>query len=1129
MTFEEVVDQATEMLQRRGRMTYRMLRQQFSLDEATLDDLKEELLFSHPQLRDEGGRGLIWSEGVEAGVAPAAERRQLTVMFCDLVGSTQLSSQLDPEELREVIQLYQQTAAEVIAQYDGYIAQYLGDGLLVYFGYPQAHEEDAHRAVRAGLDLLKAMDPLNTRLEQDKSIQLAIRVGIHTGLAVVGNIGGGDRQEQLALGETPNITARLEGVAQANQIVVSASTRRLLGQAFELEALGQPQLKGVSAPLRVYGVLRELVIESRFEASTLTALTPLVGRDEEIGLMLRRWEQVKSGEGQVVLLGGEAGIGKSRSVQAICERVADDAHTLMRFQCSPYHTNTAFYPITEQFALAAGFDREDTAEQKLDKLEAHLEAIGLDVTTVVPLFAATLSIPAGDRYPSLDISPQQLKEHTITALADRLLAAAEQSPILFIAEDLHWSDPTSLEVIGNIIERIQDARVFILCTHRPEFTSPWGMQSVVTTLSLNRLSRSQSASMTTKLTEGKPLPAEVLDQILVKSDGIPLFVEEVTKNLLESGWLAEKSDHYEVVGSLPSMAIPSTLQDALMARLDRLKESKEVAQIGAIIGREFSYDLVRAVTPFDETKLQAGLQQLVHAELCFQRGALPDSTYLFKHALIQDAAYQSLLFSTRQAYHHRIAEVLEHQFSEITENQPELLAHHYTEAGLANPAIPYWQRAGQRALERSANVEAEAHLTQGIELLETLPETPERAEQELTMQTTLGAALVATKGFASPEVLQTYARARELCQLAGETPQVFQVLRGLWYFYLLRSELQIALELGEELLTLAEQVDDSVLRVESHYALGLTLNYLGQFEEAHTHLTRGIELYDPQYHHIHAFSYGLDPGVACRAYGAANLWFLGYSEQALQWSHEAVALAEELEHPFSLGFSLFITSWIPQFRREVRQTRERADACVTLAAEHGFLVFGSGGTIFRGWALAEQSATAEDGQGSSENDIAEIQKGVTGWRATGAEALLPYYLALLAEAFGKRGEVEEGLSLLREGLEVSKGTGECRWDAELHRLMGELCLISAREDVAEAETRFQQALDIARHQQAKALELRVGMSLGRLWQRQGRHAEAQELLAPIYGWFTEGLDTADLQDAKALLDELSAANELVGE
>ena len=690
-------------------------------------------------------------------------------------------------------------------------------------------------------------------------------------------------------------------------------------------------------------------------------------------------------------------------------------------------------------------------------------------------------------------------------------------------EDLHWVDPTTLELLSLLVDQGPTARILALLTFRPDFSPPWTGRSHLTQVTLPRLPRRQAAEMTDRVAHGKALPPEVVEQVVAKTDGVPLFVEELTKMVLESGLLQEREERYELTGPLPPLAIPTTLHDSLMARLDRLATVKGLAQLGATLGREFSYELLQAVAPWDEATLRRGLQQLVEAEFLYQQGLPPQATYLFKHALIQDAAYQSLLRSTRQQYHQRIAQVLEARFPDdcarpspscwrITIRRPALLAQ----------AIPYWQRAGQRALERSANLEAVAHLTQGLEVLAALPDTPERAQQELALQTTLGPALVATKGFAAPEVLHAYARARELCQQAGETPQLFQVLRGLWYFYLIRSELRTARELGEHLLTLAQQVGDPVLRVEAHYALGLTLNYLGEFAAAQTHLAQGIALYDPQQHRTHAFRYGQDPGVACRAYGAVTLWWLGYPEQALQRSHEALTLARELAHPFSLGFALFLTSWVPQFRREGHLTHERAEAAMALAAEHGFAVFGAGGTIFRGWALAERSVEPGAGQGQREEGIAQMQQGLAAWRATGAEALRPYYLALLAEASGKGGQAEEGLHLLAEALAVANDTGERRWDAELHRLTGELLLARPAEQHAEAETCFHQALDIARQQQAKSLELRAAMSLSRLWQRQGKHAEARELLAPIYGWFTEGFDTADLQDAKAILDALGA-------
>jgi predicted ATPase len=938
----------------------------------------------------------------------------------------------------------------------------------------------------------------------------------------VGEVGGSTRQEQLALGETPIIAYRLQDIAAPNTLVISTATFQLLGGFFACQPLGTPLLKGQAQALAVYCVLYESMARSRLEAVGSTGLTPLVGREQEIALLWERWAQVKDGSGQVVLLSGEAGIGKSRLVQVLKEHVAAEPQAwLTPCQCSPYHQHSALYPwidLLERVALH--FEREESPEQKLRKLEGFLVQYGLPLAEAMPLFAALLSLPLPADYAPLTLSPEQQKQRTLQALLTILLRIAAQQPLLFVMEDMHWVDPSTLELLSLLVDQGPTARILALWTCRPDFSPPWTGRAHCSQVTLHRLTRQQAAEMIRQVAHGKTLPPEVVEQIVTKTDGVPLFVEELTKMVLESGLLQEREEHYALTGPLPPLAIPATLHDSLMARLDRLATVKSLAQLGATLGREFSYDLLQAVSPWDEGTLQRGLHQLVEAEFLYQRGIPPQATYLFKHALIQEAAYQSLLRSTRQQYHQHIAQVVEGHFPELCATQPELLAHHYTEAGLSAQAIPYWQRAGQRALERSANLEAVAHLTKGLELLATLPDTPQRAQQELAMQTTLGPALMAIKGFAAPEVLHAYARARELCQQAGETPQLFQVLRGLWYFYLIRSELRTARELGEHLLTLAQQVGDPVLRVEAHYALGLTLNYLGEFAAAQSHLEQGIALYDPQQHQIHAFRYGQDAGVACRAYVAVTLWWLGYPEQALQRSHEAVALARELAHPFSLGFALFLTSWVPQFRREGQRTQERAEAAIALATEHGLPVFGAGGMIFRGWALAQRYAEPVAGQGHVEEGIAQLQQGLAAWRATGAEALRPYYLALLAEAVGRGGQVEEGLHLLAEALAVANDTGECRWDAELHRLQGELLLARPTEHHAEAEIRFRQALEIARQQQAKSLELRAAMSLSRLWQQQGKQQEAHDLLAPIYGWFTEGFDTADLQEAKALLEEL---------
>jgi class 3 adenylate cyclase/predicted ATPase len=1147
MTFEELLDQVLAMLKRRGRVSYRILMRQFALDEADLEDLKEAILFAHPEAVDEAGRGLVWSgdtgtvpssapdspQAVDQAVTPLlrtgrtavpspephtpdAERRQLTVLFCDLVDSTVLARQLDPEELRDVVRAYQDSCAKVIARFEGHIAQYLGDGLLVYFGYPLAHEDDAQRAVRAGLGLIEAVSQLNTRLGPERGVQLAVRLGVHTGLVVVGEVGSGSRQEQLALGETPNLAARLQGLAAPNTLVISAATLQLLQGFFACQSLGTPLLKGFEQPLEVYQVLSESTARSRLDAAGSTGLTPLVGREQEVGLLLERWAQVKDGLGQVVLLSGEAGIGKSRLVQVLKEHVAAEPQAwLTPCQCSPYYQNTALYPMIDLLErVSLGFEREESPEQKLRKLEGFLVQYGLLLTEAVPLFATLLSLPLTAAYAPLTMSPEQQKQKTLQALLTILLRIAAQQPLLFVMEDLHWVDPTTLELLSLLVDQGPTARILTLFTFRPDFSPPWTRRSHLTQVTLHRLGHRQAAEMTARVAHGKALPPAVVEQVVAKTDGVPLFVEELTKMVLESGLLQEREDCYELTGPLPSLAIPTTLHDSLMARLDRLATVKGLAQLGATLGREFSYGLLQAVAPWDEATLRRGLQQLVEAEFLYQQGLPPQATYLFKHALIQEAAYQSLLKSTRQQFHQRIAQMLEAQYPDLCEIQPELLAHHYTEAGLGAQSLPYWQRAGQRASERSAYLEAIAHLTKGLEILATLPDTPERIQQELDIQITLGPALMAIKGQGASEVEQVYMRARVLCTQVGETPQLFPVLWGLREFYNTRGELQIARELGEQGLTLAQHQDDATLVLEAHAALAATLFYLGDFAAARSHAEQGLALYDPQQHrHLAYRGAGYDVGVLCLNHLSASLGYLGYADQALRRRREMVALAQGLAHPLSLAAALSWTARFHQIRREPQVVHELAEAVITLTTTQGFPQWWALGIVLRGWALAEQGQAAEG--------VAEICQGLAAWRATGAEIGRQWRLLLLAEAQGNMGQTVEGLATLAEALAVVECTGDRRDEAEIHHLKGKFLLRQTVPAESQAETCFRQALDVARQQQAKAYELRVAMSLSRLWQRQGKRAEAHALLAPIYGWFTEGFDTADLQEAKALLEALA--------
>jgi predicted ATPase/class 3 adenylate cyclase len=1128
-----VVDQVIELLRSRGRVSYRVLKLQLQLDDDAIEALKDELIYAQHVAVDEEDRVLVWTGGTTPAPArqpsaplspatapaeprtPVAERRQLTVLFCDLVDSTALASQLDPEDWREVVRAYQETCAKVIARFEGYIAQYLGDGLLVYFGYPQAHEDDAQRAVRAGLGMVEALGQLNTRLERERGVRLAVRLGIHTGLVVVGEMGGGERQEQLALGETPNVAARLQGIAAPNTVVISAITLQLLGGFFACQSLGTPVLKGVAQPLEVYQVRYESTARSRLEAAGSTGLTPLVGRAQEIELLQERWAQVKDGTGQVVLLSGEAGIGKSRLVQVLTAHVAAGPQAwLTPCQCSPYHQNTALYPLIDLLErVVLRFEREESADQKRRKLARFVVQHGLPPAEAVPLVAALLSLPLTADYAPVTMSPEQQKQQTLHALLTILLRIAAQQPVLFVMEDLHWVDPTTLEFLSLLVDQGPTARILALFTFRPDFSSPWAGRSHLTQVTLSRLPRRQVAEMTGRVAHGKALPPELIEQVVAKTDGVPLFIEELTKMVLESGLLQERAERYELTAPLPPLAIPATLHDSLMARLDRLATVKATAQLGATLGREFSYELLQAVSPWDEATLRRGLHQLVEAEFLYQQGLPPQATYRFKHALIQDAAYQSLLKSTRQRHHQHIAQVLEARFPELCETQPELLAHHYTEAGVMAQAIPYWQRAGQQALQRSANLEAVQHLTTALELLATLPETPARAQQELELQIAQGPALMATRGFAAPEVEQTYARARALCQQVGETPQLFPTLWGLCRFYRSRGALPTARELGEQLVGLAERMADPTHRLEAHDVLGQTLFNLGDYAAARTHFEQGGALADLAMQQTLVRRHGEASGVRCLAMAANALWCLGAPAQAERRSAEALALAQALAHPYSLAAAQFWAVWLYYRRRDVLAVQAQAESLLTLATAQGFPLFVAHGTYWRGWALAMQ--------GEGEAGLAQLRQGLAAVVATGNEVTQPICLVLLAEAAGHVGQVEEGLSRLAEALAAFEAGGRGDLLAEAYRLQGTLLLRQATPDAAQAEACFQQALAIARRQQAKSLELRAAMSLSRLWQHQGKRAEAHALLAPIYGWFTEGFDTADLQEAQALLHEWS--------
>lgn len=1044
--------------------------------------------------------------GPQAG-EPEAERRQITVLFCDLVESTPLSQRLDPEELRDLVRAYQQAGAEAFERFGGHIAQYLGDGMLVYFGYPAAHEDGARRAVDAALELLRAIEPLNARLHPAEPI--AIRIGIDTGLVVVGEMGGGARRERLALGETPNLAARLQGLAAPNTVVIGAVTQRLVQGFFISEPLGPQSLKGIAQPVEVYRVLHESGAAGRLDAET--APTPFVDRTHESETLLDLWQQAASGDSRVVVVTGEAGIGKSRLVRNAVQRLDSTGFARVEIRCSELYQHSTLRPVIDHLERLLGFRPGEATDARIEKLERSLEAYGLNLADAVPLIAALLSLPLPPgRYPPLTLSPESQRKRTSDAIVDWLLAETQRRPVLLIVEDLHWIDPSTLDVLSLVIERGRTAPLLVLGTCRPEFRTPWPPDRRTHLLTLDRFGDDEARRLIAEAATGKQLPTAVHDLIVAKTDGVPLFLEEMTRTVIESDQLEEHDGRYVLRDGTPDLRIPETLHDLLMARLDRLGDAREVAQVGAVLGRDFSDDLLRAVAPMDEARMQWSLARSVSAGLLDVRWKPPTAHYAFRHALIQQTAYQSLLRSRRRDYHGRAARALEAHAPEVAAAQPEVIAHHYTEAGDTLRAIQHWQRAARLAVSRSAHQEAVHHLRRALALVLSLPDSPERAQLELPVQVALGSTLMATRGYAAPEVGEAFARGRALAEGVEQASQHFEVFTGLAAFYSVCAEYGTALDIAQTALGIAEREAVLSYRARARIILGQVLMFRGELEQARRRLSEGLALSPSRDGRQERLSAAPEAQVVGGAFLSQSLWLLGYPDQALVYAEAARALADDLGHAHSRAFALANSAIVRAYRGELAAARADTDALLMLAAEQVLPYFSAVGEMTRGWLIARQ--------GRPEEGASLMERPLTLYRASGANQLLTFWLTERAAMLDRAGQPGRALEVLDEALELAERSGERHYLSRILHVRGVLLLRAHADRRAEAAASFEEAIRIAAEQRARSLELQATISSARLHFDEGQPEEGRRLLDTVYRWFSEGLDTADLREAWSLLD-----------
>jgi class 3 adenylate cyclase/tetratricopeptide (TPR) repeat protein len=1029
---------------------------------------------------------------------PHSERRQVSIMFSDIIGSTALSENLDPEDLLTILRDYQAACSKVIGLYEGHLAKYLGDGILAYFGYPTAHEDDARRAIQAGLGIIEAMVAIRERFLRETGVQVDVRVGIHTGLVVIGDKDAKDVLEAYAIvGNTPNVAARIQGAAEPNTLIVSADTFKLTRGFFEMVDYGTHELKGISHAVKLYRVLHESTARSRLDAAS-GQLTPLAGRDEELKTVMGRWHRAEEGSGQIVLVSGEAGVGKSRLLLALKQRAGNDPEAwLTELRCSPFHQNSSFYPIIDFLEhVALKFEGDDSPAEKLLKIEGFVVQYGLEIARTVPLLAALLSVPAGAQYKTLALTPQRQRQKTIEILVSAILARASRQPMLFAVEDIHWIDPSSLEMLDQLIARIEKHKILVFLTYRQQFSPPWLPKPNSVQIELAGLSRKNAAEIIRRVAGNKDLPPEAVDHIIAKTDGVPLFLEELTKAILESDLLVERNGRYELARSLEALGIPLTLQNSLTSRLDRMGGAKAVAQLGATIGREFTYKMLKAILGNHRKDLRPHLNRLVQARILFQRGSSPNDSYVFKHALIQDSAYSSLLRAHRRNYHRQIAETIEEKFSDLAKSQPELLAQHFTEALQVRKALQYWLTAGVSALQRSANAEALSHLRRGLELVEHLTEGETKARIELELQSAMGPALIALKGFGDNEVGAVYARAGELSAQLGEGPHLFTSLWGRWVYHLVRDDLHQARRLALEMKHLGEVSKDSAMLVEAHWTLGNTLFWLGKLNESRSNLEKAIEIYEPQRHHTHAYVYGQDPGVAAHCYAACTYFALGFPDRASRAQQKALQLAESLNHPFSIGWALAFPFMIDMFNCDPVAALQAADRTIAYCTEQAYLFWLFAAMVVRGWAIS----LLED----PEEGVSLIKKGLEGWQTIGSIIVRPIFLGLFGEAKALRGDLADAIATVDEGISIAGFQNELLSSLYLNRIKG--VLLHKSGNAGAAEKILRKTMQHSNKLGARSFALAAALALAEVQRDSGGGSYGKKSVDRILRTYTEGYE-----------------------